>query len=267
MTTTTNVTDLYPTRGATEVAVAVGEAVENPGAFVGSVIRGAADLAEQGGNVLADGIKGAAELVGAIGDSTADFAEDVINKGKDLAEDTAETVVREGGKLIDAGIDLAGDAADFLGRTGLEIAEKGSNGVTCVVNRSQPESLEPHCFDAEASETVLPIELRRTEMLREGKTNEEIDRDIGQGLLSGKYRLPRRPAMSYMMSSAQILYDDDGTRVGRWQPHLMIFYPNLTAADLGLGATSSADAAVVVDPGRPLSNIMVVVKGFVDPVP
>ncbi len=148
---------------------------------------------------------------------------------------------------------------------GFEIAEKGSNGVTCIVNRSQPESLEPHCFDAEGSETVLPIELRRTEMLREGKTNEEIDREIGQGLLSGKYRLPRRPAMSYMMSSGQVLYDDEGKRVGKWHPHLMIFYPNLEPGDLGLGGTPSPEAAVVVDPGMPLSNIMVVVREFTEP--
>ncbi len=148
---------------------------------------------------------------------------------------------------------------------GFEIAEKGSNGVTCIVNRSQPESLEPHCFDAEGSETVLPIELRRTEMLREGKTNEEIDREIGQGLLSGKYRLPRRPAMSYMMSSGQVLYDDEGKRVGKWHPHLMIFYPNLKPGDLGLGGTPSPEAAVVVDPGMPLSNIMVVVREFTEP--
>lgn len=150
---------------------------------------------------------------------------------------------------------------------GFEVAEPGSNGVTCVVNRSQPQSLEPHCFDAEGSATVLPVELRRTELLRQGRSLAEIDREIGEGMLSGKYRLPRRPAMSYMMSSGQVLYDDDGTRVGQWQPHIMIFYPNLTQADLGLGGAPSPRAAIVVDPGRPLSNIMVVVKEFVDPAP
>ena len=154
-----------------------------------------------------------------------------------------------------------------LTERGFEVADSGTNGVTCVVNRSQPQSLEPHCFDAEGSASVLPIELRRTELLREGKSLAEIDREIGEGLLAGRYRLPRRPAMSYMMSSGQVLYDDDGTRVGKWQPHLMIFYPNLTPADLGLGGEPSPRAAVVVDPGRPLSNIMVVVKDFVDPAP
>jgi hypothetical protein len=164
--------------------------------------------------------------------------------------------------------EVSGEATVMvLTERGFEVAETGRNGVTCVVNRSQPESLEPHCFDAEGSATVLPIELRRTELLREGKSLAEIDREIGQGLVAGRYRLPRRPAMSYMMSSGQVLYDDDGTRVGKWQPHLMIFYPNLTPADLGLGGEPSPRAAVVVDPGQPLSNIMVVVKDFVDPVP
>jgi hypothetical protein len=150
---------------------------------------------------------------------------------------------------------------------GFEVAEKGTNGVTCVVNRSFPKSLEPHCYDAEGAATVLPIELRRTELLRQGRSVEEIDREIGHGLLTGKYRLPTRPAMSYMMSSAQVLYNDEGKHVGKWQPHLMIFYPGLTAAQLGLTGPPSPMAAMVVDEGRPLSNVVVVVRSFVDPKP
>jgi hypothetical protein len=152
-----------------------------------------------------------------------------------------------------------------LTERGFEVAVKGTSGVTCVVNRSHPLSLEPHCFDAEASATVLPMELRRTELLREGKSNEEIDREIAAGLLSGKYRLPRRPAMSYMMSSEQVLYNDEGQKVGKWEPHLMIFYPHLTYADLGLGGTPSTQAALVVDEGKAVSNIMILVKEFAGP--
>jgi hypothetical protein len=148
---------------------------------------------------------------------------------------------------------------------GFEVAVKGASDVTCVVNRSHPESLEPHCFDAEGSATVLPMELRRTELLREGKSTEEIDREIADGLLEGKYRLPRRPAMSYMMSPHQVLYNDEGRKVGKWQPHLMIFYPHLTSADLGLGGTPSTEAALVVDDGKAVSNIMIVVKDFAGP--
>ncbi len=123
---------------------------------------------------------------------------------------------------------------------GFEVGVNGG-GVTCVVNRSHPESLEPHCFDVEASATVLPMELRRTGLLLAGKSGDEIEREIAAGLLSGKYRLPRRPAMSYMMSVEQVLYDDDGRRVGQWKPHLMIYYPHLTSADLGLAGTPSTE--------------------------
>ena len=102
-----------------------------------------------------------------------------------------------------------------------------------------------------ASATVLPMELRRTELLRKGKSNEEIDREIAAGLLSGKYRLPRRPAMSYMMSSGAGALQRRWTATsGSWQPHLMIFYPHLTSADLGLGGTPSTEAALVVDEGK-----------------
>jgi hypothetical protein len=152
-----------------------------------------------------------------------------------------------------------------LTKSGFEVAVSGGSGVTCVVNRSHPRSLEPHCFDPEGSATILPMELRRTELLREGKSAQEIDREIAAGLLSGKYRLPRRPAMSYMMSPEQVLFSDEGRNVGRWQPHLMIYYPHLTAVELGLGEDSTAAAAAVVDAGRPVSNIMIVVKEFASP--
>jgi hypothetical protein len=152
-----------------------------------------------------------------------------------------------------------------LTERGFEVAVRGSNGVTCIVNRSHPQSLEPHCFDAEASATVLPMELRRTELLRDGRSAEEIDREMAAGLLRGKYRLPRRPAMSYMLSPEQVLYSDEGRNVGRWQPHLMIYYPHLTSADLGLSGDPSTEAATVVDEGQALSNIMIVLEDFTSP--
>lgn len=46
--------------------------------------------------------------------------------------------------------------------TAFVVGASGSNGVTCIVNRSWPASLEPHCFDSEATATILPMELRRT---------------------------------------------------------------------------------------------------------
>ncbi len=158
-------------------------------------------------------------------------------------------------------------AADIyvLTDTGYAVAVRGTNGNACLVDRSWPESLEPHCFDAESAATVMQTALRRGSLLQSGATHEDINREIDEGLRTGRFRVPTRPAMTYMMSSAQVLYNDDGKRVGAWQPHLMIYYPNLTSEQLGLGGKPNPDAAIVVDSGKPLANIMIIVKKAIDP--
>jgi hypothetical protein len=160
----------------------------------------------------------------------------------------------------------AGAEIYVLTERGYDVAVPGTNGNACLVSRSWPESLEPQCFDPEAVQTVLQTELRRGAMLQSGASMETINREIEDGLRKGAFRVPSRPAMTYMMSSAQLLYNDEGKRVGAWQPHLMIFYPNLTSEQLGLGRTPNPAAAIVVDPGQPLANIMIIVKKAIDPV-
>jgi hypothetical protein len=160
---------------------------------------------------------------------------------------------------------VTGDATVLVwSGDGFETEREGSSGVTCYVARSWPDSLEPHCFDEVGSRTILPIHLRQMELWHAERTSDEIDAEIAEGLRDGTFRLPDRPAMSYMMSAGQRLIGDDGQAAGSWQPHLMIYFPWLTEADLGLGQVPSMDAAVVVDPGTPLSNIMIVVKEFVE---
>lgn len=161
------------------------------------------------------------------------------------------------------------DAATVLvlERGGYVVAEEGTNGVTCLVDRTWPESLEPHCFDAEGSRTILPIQLRIAELRERGESRETIDRDIADGLRTGRLPLPKRPVMSYMLSSGQVLYNDRGERVGKWRPHLMIYVPYITSAELGLSGSPSTRAPFVVDEGKPTANIVVVVSEFIDPEP
>lgn len=147
--------------------------------------------------------------------------------------------------------------------TAFVVADSGSNGVTCVVNRSWPASLEPHCFDAEASATILPIELRRTMLLHRGWSDADVERAIADDLAKGKFRLPRRPAMSYMMSEGQQLIGDDGRAAGRWLPHVMIYYPFLTNADVGLPEAPDMKVGMVTDSGLPTASMMLIVPGHV----
>ncbi len=143
----------------------------------------------------------------------------------------------------------------------------GGGGTACYVSRSWPESLEPHCFDEEGARTIMPMEMRRVELLHRGVGAEAVEREIADGLASGRFRLPQRPAMSWMMSSAQVLYNDEGRRVGAWRPHVMIYYPWLTAAGSGTGRNQDPNAGIVVSAGKPESNLMIVVGTAVDPAP
>lgn len=160
----------------------------------------------------------------------------------------------------------AGATVLVLERGGYVTAEEGTNGVTCYVARSWPEAIEPHCFDREGVATILRIHLLEAQLREAGESREEIDALIAQELLDGRLRLPSRPVMSYMMSSAQELYNPEGTYVGAWKPHLMIYIPYVTPADFGLGEAPSPQALVVVDPGKPTANVVIVVPAFVEPV-
>ena len=140
---------------------------------------------------------------------------------------------------------------------------KGTNGVTCYVSRSQPEAVEPECFDAEASATILPIDILQTELRLAGKSSAEVDRVVAEKIHSGEFKLPRRPAMVYMMSAAQILYAPDGRRVGAWKPHLMLYYPYVRAQDLGL--EKPGPLISFQNEGGAMSSIVIPVAEFVQP--
>lgn len=150
---------------------------------------------------------------------------------------------------------------------GYEVAENGTNGVTCLVSRSWPESIEPHCFDPEGSRTILPVHAREAELRELGWSREAIDRDIAEGFRSGRFVPPSRPAVSWMMSAGQVLVNDAGRVVGSWKPHLMIYHPYLTSAGIGVTASPPADGPMVDDAGGPMSNLLVIVPSFVDPGP
>jgi len=146
--------------------------------------------------------------------------------------------------------------------SGYVVAATGSNGVACYVSRSWPQSLEPHCFDAEGAATILRIHMKEVELLHRGTTVTETDRVVGEQLASGALRLPRRPAMSYMMSGGQHLINDNGRPIGNWRPHIMIYYPYLEATDLYRGATDMA-AGTVAGAGSATSSIVFLAADFV----
>ncbi|HXB27795.1 MAG TPA: hypothetical protein VNV25_23905, partial [Gemmatimonadaceae bacterium] len=118
------------------------------------------------------------------------------------------------------------------------------------------------CGDAEADETTLAIFRFSTEQRIAGKTSDEIHAAVDSGLASGRFRAPQRPALVYMVSSSQVL----GTKTqSHFMPHLMIFYPGMSAKAMGVVESKSMDVPGVASDGKPTSALIVVVRDWVDP--
>jgi hypothetical protein len=145
--------------------------------------------------------------------------------------------------------------------SGYVLAQRGSNGAACYVSRSWPTSVEPHCFDSEGASTILQMHMREVELLHRGATPADAEREIGAGISTGRFRLPRRPAVSYMMSAGQELISDDGKPVGRWRPHVMIYYPFLD--DEAGKRPPDMKAAMITGARTASSSIVLVMPDFV----
>jgi hypothetical protein len=119
-----------------------------------------------------------------------------------------------------------------LRRDGYAVAATGGNGFLCLVERAwaspsdspdfwNPKLRAPHCFNAPAAKTYVPVYLMKTKLALAGKSKMEIVQAAESAL--DKKELPALdPAsMAYMMSKQQYL--GDGPR--SWHSHLMFFLP------------------------------------------
>jgi hypothetical protein len=123
---------------------------------------------------------------------------------------------------------ISGDAEVLvLGRHGYEAAVKGKNSFVCLVERSwmspfdfaqfwNPKMRGPICFNPPAVRSILPLTLKRTELVLAGLSKAQIIEGIKA--FDAKGLTPLEPgAMSFMMSPQGYLND----QAGHWMPHLM----------------------------------------------
>lgn len=157
---------------------------------------------------------------------------------------------------------VAAEASVYLlGADGYRLHRGGSSGFTCLVERSHAESLEPICYDREASAAILPRVFAETTARMVGKDSVTIRRETAEGYRTGRYRPPQRTALAYMLAPEQHTHDSATGRNTPIPPHLMFYAPFLTNADLGLAAGAEARGArhFVVDEGSPTAFIVVLV--------
>jgi hypothetical protein len=133
---------------------------------------------------------------------------------------------------------IAAHAAVYvLTPTGYEKARGGSNGFTCLVVRphirTHPDEMGPVCYDPEGTRAVAPRIIAEARLQLEGKSEDEINRVVQQGLKDGTFLVPRRAGIAYMLSpDANGIFPGTDT-VSRIEPHVMIYAPYLKNTDIG----------------------------------
>ncbi len=151
-----------------------------------------------------------------------------------------------------------------LGPKGYEKAREGTNGFSCLVTRHfvklAETTIEPQCFDAEGSRTLLLVYMHGEELRTSGKSEAEIKADVASGYKEGRYQYPSKPGFLYMMSSENRLSAITNQSTGIFPPHLMFYAPNMTTQDIGLDTQSLAksDYLGMTHPGAG-DNLIVVI--------
>jgi hypothetical protein len=144
-----------------------------------------------------------------------------------------------------------------LGPRGYEKVREGTSGVHCLISHDRPDTQEPICWDREGSETILPVKLDEASWRQAGVSETEIEARVAAGFQSGRYRAPRRSGVAYMMSSANWVFN--GEKVIHYHPHVMMYAPYLTNADIGADG-KDPNAPWILNEGSPHAYIIVVTK-------
>jgi hypothetical protein len=143
----------------------------------------------------------------------------------------------------------------------------GTNGLACMVSRDLHDgSRYPICFDREAAATVMQREMLENRLRTSGLDEAKVQERVQAAFADGTLRQPSGPAMAYMMSPRQVLFSESaesGRRVGAWHPHLMLYLPRLTRAQLGLD-TADVDVLQLDHSGEPDALLVVKVPAWSD---
>jgi hypothetical protein len=145
-----------------------------------------------------------------------------------------------------------------LTRNGYETAAAGTNGFTCVVERSwmksfdddqfwNPKASPPVCYNPAASRTVVRYTLFRTQLALAGASEKKIFDSVKSAIAANRLPQVEPGSMAYMMSKRQ--YIDD--HVKAWYPHIMIYTPKADGAGTGLSwGADRKGSPVVYDSGH-----------------
>lgn len=163
-----------------------------------------------------------------------------------------------------------------LGRHGYTTAVKGKNGFVCVVERGwmspfnapqfwNPKMRGPICFNPAAAHSILPLTLKRSDLVLSGLSKDQVMEGIRAALNAKELPTLEPGAMSYMMSKQGYL----GDGVGHWVSHLMFYVPLTKPSTWGADLPGSP---VLLNPQfqgapEPITEFMIPVSEWSDGTP
>jgi hypothetical protein len=160
-----------------------------------------------------------------------------------------------------AGPPVGGEATVYvIGPQGYKKVRDGRNGFTCLISRERRDTLEPECFDAEGTATVVPVRMFVEAQRAAGATDGAITRQVEEGYASGRFIAPRKPGIVYMMSAHNYVFDPERRQIIHFPGHLMFYAPYATEKDVGSGP----GAPYLVAPGTAHALMIVVPAGGSD---
>ncbi len=133
-----------------------------------------------------------------------------------------------------------------LTRQGYDVAEKGSNGFVCMVERGwtapiddpdfwNPKNRAPMCLNPQAAQSSLPITLLKTKLVMAGQSKAQMFQAVGAAFEQKQLPPLESGAMVYMLSKQQYLGDQNA----HWHPHVMFLVPLTAAKDWGANLPGS----------------------------
>jgi hypothetical protein len=148
------------------------------------------------------------------------------------------------------------DHADIyvLGRRGYELAERGGNGFSCLIEREKPDTMEPECYDLEGSRTTMKVRFYEEQQRARGVSDEEIEQSIKAGYKSGKFKPPSKAGIVYMLSDSNYVLNPETGKIIHFPGHLMFYAPYATEKTVGSGEGTP----YIVHPGEPDALMIVV---------
>ena len=117
-------------------------------------------------------------------------------------------------------------------------------------------------MDAEGTRTHLPRILKVAELRAQGRSRDEIQRFVADAFAKGIFQPPARSGIDYMLSTENRVPNERGEIVP-YPPHVMIYGPYLTNADLGVDRSNlgpdgtPSGPAFVAGEGAPHALIIV----------